>query len=74
MTTSLDKFDGIQIDMGLLNGISINTDQSTAWFQGGVYAREVIDALWMQGYVTSKASQSTPAIPYEGLIEFSNEI
>lgn len=57
MTTSLAAFEGMQIDMGLLNNITINSTRNTAWFQGGVYAKEVIETLWEQGYVTSKAQK-----------------
>ncbi|KAI1433774.1 FAD-binding domain-containing protein [Xylaria sp. CBS 124048] len=58
MTVSMSKFEGIQIDMSLLNDIIINPREGTATFQGGVYAKEVIETLWEQGYVTATGSTS----------------
>ncbi|KAI1455542.1 FAD-binding domain-containing protein [Annulohypoxylon moriforme] len=37
-TTSQERFDGLQIDMNLLNDTTINPSRITAWSQGGVYA------------------------------------
>lgn len=57
MTTTPGQFYGLEIDMQLLTGIDINPDGGSARFQGGMFAQEVIDVLWEQGYV---ASQSPP--------------
>lgn len=52
MTTTLNAFRGIQIDLGQLNGITIAADGQSALFQGGAHAEEVKQTLWDQGYIT----------------------
>ncbi|KAL4792961.1 hypothetical protein BDV19DRAFT_391616 [Aspergillus venezuelensis] len=58
---SLASFTGIQISMARLTTIEINhkdTDSKaaiteTAWFQAGVYAKQVTDYLWERGYIAT---------------------
>lgn len=54
LTSSVSRFDGIEIDLRSLNKLNINSDNKTAHFQGGVYSYEVIDQLWKSGFVTGK--------------------
>ncbi|KAK1239988.1 hypothetical protein MKX08_007430 [Trichoderma sp. CBMAI-0020] len=56
LTNTLAKFQGIQISLSQLTGISIQPDKKSALFQGGVYADIVIDTLWDQGYVVTTGS------------------
>ncbi|KAI0120156.1 FAD-binding domain-containing protein [Nemania sp. FL0031] len=51
-TTSLNVFQGLEIDMSLLQGMTINEHEKTAMLQGGAYAGPVINGLWDQGYLT----------------------
>lgn len=53
-TTSLGKFKGLQINMQLLNNITIAADEKSAMLQGGTYNDQVMRTLWDQGYVTSE--------------------
>ncbi|ETS86020.1 hypothetical protein PFICI_04045 [Pestalotiopsis fici W106-1] len=55
-TTSLSAFSGIEINVELLQGITIQPDGETAIFQAGTYGAEVINTLWDQGYVTTTGS------------------
>lgn len=55
-TTSLSAFSGIEIDVELLTGVTIQPDRETAIFQAGTYGANIIEALWAEGYVTSKRS------------------
>lgn len=48
------KFSGLEIDMQLLTGITIQSNGKSALFQGGTYDQQVMDTLWEEGYVTSK--------------------
>ncbi|KAL4967467.1 FAD-binding oxidoreductase [Aspergillus stella-maris] len=58
---SLASFTGIQINMTRLTAIKINhkdTDSraaiaETAWFQAGVYTKQVTDYLWERGYIAT---------------------
>ncbi|KAI1767910.1 FAD-binding domain-containing protein [Hypoxylon sp. FL1150] len=50
LTTSLNKFRGVQIDMKKLTAITINSDGKSALFQAGVSIQDVITTLWDQGY------------------------
>ncbi|KAK7745571.1 hypothetical protein SLS53_003071 [Cytospora paraplurivora] len=52
-TTSLNNFSGLEIDMVLLQEITIHEDTETALLQGGVWAGPLIDLLWDEGYVTA---------------------
>lgn len=52
----MSAFSGIEIDVELLTGLTIQPDGKTAIFQGGTYGAEIIEALWDKGYVTSKRS------------------
>jgi len=55
-TDSLLTFSGIEINVEMLTGITIQPDQKTATLQAGTYADDVINKLWDQGFVTSKRS------------------
>ncbi|RYP55563.1 hypothetical protein DL769_010120 [Monosporascus sp. CRB-8-3] len=55
-TSTLGRFKGLQIDMSTLTAITIQPNGKTAWFQGGVYGRQIIDTLWERGYVTTTGS------------------
>ena len=55
-TTSLGKFQGIQIDVKQLRKISIAADGKTAVMQGGVYASDMMKYLWDRGYYTVSGS------------------
>ncbi|TGJ78772.1 hypothetical protein E0Z10_g9992 [Xylaria hypoxylon] len=52
LTTSVGKFNGIEIDLRSLNRVHVNSNKSTAWFQGGVYSYEVLNSLWDEGCVS----------------------
>ncbi|KAJ8130682.1 hypothetical protein O1611_g2947 [Lasiodiplodia mahajangana] len=52
-TTSLNVFQGLEIDMSLLQDMTINEKERTAVLQGGAYAGPVINGLWDRGYLTS---------------------
>ncbi|EHK47045.1 hypothetical protein TRIATDRAFT_217465 [Trichoderma atroviride IMI 206040] len=54
LKNTLAKFQGIQINLSQLTGITIQPDRNSALFQGGVYADIVIDTLWEQGYIVSQ--------------------
>ncbi|KAI1735259.1 FAD-binding domain-containing protein [Xylaria scruposa] len=53
ITTSLNSFDGLEIDLSLLQRVVINKQEMTAMLQGGSYAAPTIQTLWDQGFVTS---------------------
>ncbi|KAL8731367.1 MAG: hypothetical protein Q9166_003459 [cf. Caloplaca sp. 2 TL-2023] len=53
LTTTVGRFNGIEIDMRNLNHIHVNSNNATAQFQGGVYGYDVINTLWDQGFVTA---------------------
>jgi hypothetical protein len=55
LTKTVGTFKGIQIDLASLRGMTIQSDKKSAVFQGGAYGGQVIEALWDQGYVTSKS-------------------
>ncbi|KAJ6128717.1 CAZyme family AA7 [Penicillium samsonianum] len=50
------KFSGLEIDMQLLTGITIQSDGKSALFQGGTYDQQVMDTLWEEGYVATTGS------------------
>ena len=50
----MNTFKGLQIGMGLLQGMKIQEDGKTVLLQGGAYSGPVIRALWDQGYVASE--------------------
>ncbi|QSZ36214.1 hypothetical protein DSL72_007340 [Monilinia vaccinii-corymbosi] len=56
LTSTLGRFSGLQLDMGLLRKIDIQRGGKTAIFQGGTYDGQVIDYLWDRGYVTTTGS------------------
>ncbi|KAJ4296338.1 hypothetical protein N0V90_006383 [Kalmusia sp. IMI 367209] len=55
-TKTLGKFNGIQISLTQLRGITIQPDKKTAILQGGVYGKQVIEYMWGQGYITGTGS------------------
>ncbi|CAH0003347.1 unnamed protein product [Clonostachys byssicola] len=55
-TTTIARFKGLQLDMTLLNAITIDPSGKTALFQGGVYGRQIIDTLWDKGYIAVTGS------------------
>jgi FAD/FMN-containing dehydrogenase len=59
LTTSVEKFNGIEINMRSLNSIHVNSNNKTALFQGGVYGLEVLETLWDKGFVTGKNHQAS---------------
>ncbi|PGH14341.1 hypothetical protein AJ80_05931 [Polytolypa hystricis UAMH7299] len=56
LTSTIGSFKGVQIDMGSLNGITIQPDGKSAWLQGGTYGGPVIETLWDEGYVATTGS------------------
>ncbi|KAI5854502.1 hypothetical protein GGS23DRAFT_590635 [Durotheca rogersii] len=56
LTTSLGKFEGLEIDFAQLRGITIKNGGKSAVFQGGTYGGLVIETLWDQGYVATTGS------------------
>ena len=42
------------IDLGGLLDIEIQSDNTSAWLQGGVYSGQVTETLWEKGFVSSK--------------------
>ena len=42
------------IDLGGLLDIEIQSDNTSAWLQGGVYRGQVTENLWEKGFVASK--------------------
>ena len=55
-TDSLSAFSGIEIDVELLTGLTIQPGGETAIMQAGTYGDSIIPELWEKGYVTSKRS------------------
>ncbi|KAK4063869.1 CAZyme family AA7 [Trichoderma harzianum] len=55
-TNSISKFRGIEINLSKLNEITIQSDNKSALFQGGVYGDLVIKTLWNQGYIAATGS------------------
>lgn len=55
MTSTLSEFDGMQIDMSLLDKIEIQPDGQSAILGGGVFAQNIMEKLWDAGYVTCKS-------------------
>jgi hypothetical protein len=58
LTTSVGRFQGIEIDLRDLNAFEVNPNNVTARFQGGAYSHEVILGLWDQGFVTGNVHVS----------------
>ncbi|KAL4938555.1 hypothetical protein BDV06DRAFT_225881 [Aspergillus oleicola] len=67
LTNTQRSFDGVQIDLTLLNNVSVSPTGQTALIQGGGQAAAVIDELWNQGYVTTTGSAGCPGIVGVGL-------
>ncbi|KAH8585688.1 hypothetical protein B0O99DRAFT_603102 [Bisporella sp. PMI_857] len=56
LSTSLNSFKGLEINLDSLGAITIQEGGETAILQGGTYAGEVIETLYAQGYVTPTGS------------------
>lgn len=56
LTTSVEPFSGIQINLSNLRGIKIQPEKQTVILEAGALNHEVITALWNRGFVTSKIS------------------
>ncbi len=56
VTYSLSTFSGIEIDVEMLTGVTIQPDKKTAILQAGIFIGEAINKLWDQGFVASKRS------------------
>lgn len=52
---SMKEFEGVQIDVKELAGVSIKEDQTSAILQAGTYGGEVMSKLWDEGYVAGKS-------------------
>ena len=53
-THTVGSFSGLMIDLGGLLDIEIQSDNTSAWLQGGVYSGQVTETLWEKGFVSSK--------------------
>ncbi|KAL7755588.1 hypothetical protein ACKLNR_014686 [Fusarium oxysporum f. sp. zingiberi] len=58
LTTTVQPFTGIQINLGGLNGIKVQPDKRTVLLEAGALNHEVIGALWDQGFVTTSGACS----------------
>ncbi|KAF7520829.1 hypothetical protein PCG10_008755 [Penicillium crustosum] len=58
---------GIEISMAQLTDIEIADDEASAFFGGGVWDGQVIDALWEQGFVTGTGSCACVGVMGPGL-------
>ncbi|KAK2603628.1 hypothetical protein QQS21_004209 [Conoideocrella luteorostrata] len=67
VTNTVAKFNGIEINMSKLVNITIQPDQKSALFQGGVYGDLVISTLWDKGFVTSTGSNACVGLVGPGL-------
>lgn len=56
VTYTLSTFSGIEIDVELLTGVTVQPDKKTATLQAGTFIGEVINKLWDQGFVTTTGS------------------
>ncbi|KAM0246496.1 hypothetical protein ACHAQJ_010178 [Trichoderma viride] len=66
-TSTLAKFQGIEINLSKLTGITIQPNKKSALFQGGVYADMVIDTLWNEGYIVPTGSNGCVGVLGPGL-------
>ncbi|KAL5583934.1 hypothetical protein FOVSG1_015285 [Fusarium oxysporum f. sp. vasinfectum] len=58
LTTSVQPFTGIQINLRKLNGIKVQPEKRTVLLEAGSLNHEVISALWDQGFVTTSGACS----------------
>lgn len=58
ITTSLNAFSGIEINVVQLTDMTIQPDGETALLQAGAYAGDIVPKLWDAGYVTTTGSSS----------------
>ena len=56
ITDSLSTFSGIEIDVEMLTGVTIQPDKKTATLQAGTFIGDVMNKLWDQGFVAGKRS------------------
>ncbi|KAI1811313.1 hypothetical protein GGS20DRAFT_563641 [Poronia punctata] len=49
-------FQGLMIDLSPLQNIDVQSDNKTAWFQGGTYDGQVMEYLWDLGFVATTGS------------------
>ncbi|KAK3292854.1 FAD binding domain-containing protein [Chaetomium fimeti] len=67
-TKTLGKLkNGIEISLSQLTAIEIAEDQESAFFEGGVWDGQVVDALWEQGFVTGTGSCACVSLMGPGL-------
>ncbi|KAB5575384.1 FAD binding domain-containing protein [Coniochaeta sp. 2T2.1] len=55
-TSTLGKFNGLQINLAGLRNIIVAKDGKSALMQGGVYVDQVVSTLWDAGYVANTGS------------------
>ncbi|KAL7802203.1 Glucooligosaccharide oxidase [Trichoderma aethiopicum] len=55
-SSTISKFQGIEINLSKLTDITMQDDKKSALFQGGVYADLIIDKLWNDGYIAPTGS------------------
>ncbi|KAK6210534.1 hypothetical protein LQW54_006142 [Pestalotiopsis sp. IQ-011] len=67
LPTTLQIFQGLQINLGQLTGISIAEDGTSALVQGGVDNGQVLEAVWDQGYVTTTGTATCVGVMGPGL-------
>ncbi|KAG5762394.1 hypothetical protein H9Q72_009494 [Fusarium xylarioides] len=58
LTTTVQPFTGIQINLRSLNGVKVQPDEQTVLLGAGALNHEVINALWNQGFVTTSGACS----------------
>ncbi|GAP88221.1 putative FAD binding domain-containing protein [Rosellinia necatrix] len=63
--SSLNAFNGLEIEFSQLRDITIKEGGKSALFQGGTYGGQVIQTLWDAGYVTTTGG--TPCVGLMGV-------
>ncbi|KAI1336223.1 hypothetical protein F5Y15DRAFT_208138 [Xylariaceae sp. FL0016] len=66
-TASLGVFKGLEIDLQMLNVITIAADKESVLLQGGTYNDQVMRTLWAEGYVTMTGSTDCVGVLGPGL-------
>ena len=56
ITDSLSSFSGIEIDVEMLTGVTIQPDKKTATLQAGTFIGDVMNKLWDEGFVAGNRS------------------
>ncbi|KAK7738601.1 hypothetical protein SLS62_011370 [Diatrype stigma] len=67
ISTSVASFQGLQINLGQLNAITIAEDGKSARFQGGLDNGQVLGNVWDQGYVTTTGTATCVGLLGAGL-------